>query len=305
MPIPVQGPQTAVVAKMPASPAASGADARAGKTEQGLSFGDFLDVINPLQHIPIVNTIYREITGDQARVVSKMAGGALFGAVGGLVASIVDGIVETTTGKDTGSHLVAMLRSGEADFDTDTARGTDVASLENWGGEKTADENLRQVASAETAGDDDIEYTPPAVAQHIAPVQAQAKPVVRTTADDTRALANLYQSRNASQPQPLHSSVSLNGVRGAAFTGLPSPQTVAANPNLITAARAAPAAGVGGNKTVAAQTAGWVRLMEAAEGSRGNASGGLAQATIAKAMASYGAGSAGINPASALAAGRR
>jgi hypothetical protein len=61
----------------------------------------------------------------------------------------------------------------------------------------------------------------------------------------------------------------------------------------------------GTNKTVAAQTAGWVRLMEAAENARSNATGGLAQATIAKAMASYGAGSAGVNPASAFAASRR
>ncbi|MGB6086494.1 MAG: hypothetical protein WBF74_07845, partial [Parvibaculum sp.] len=28
-------------------------------------FSDFLDVINPLQHIPIVSSIYRELTGDE------------------------------------------------------------------------------------------------------------------------------------------------------------------------------------------------------------------------------------------------
>ena len=304
MPIPVQGPQTAA-ARTLNGPAPSGASERAGagETDAGISFGDFLDIINPLQHIPIVNSIYREITGDQASVVSKVAGGALFGGVFGFVASLVDGIVETATGKDASSHLVALLRSGEQDFGPDTVQGTDVASLENWGGEKGEGDDLRQVASAEPLGDDDIEYAPTPMVQQIAPVQAQAKQVVRSATDDTRALANLYQSRNASQPQPLHSSVSLSGVRGAAFTGLPSPQTVAANPNLITAARNTSAGGT--NKTVAAQTAGWVRLMEAAEGARSNATGGLAQATIAKAMASYGAGSAGVNPASAFAASRR
>ncbi|MDP6473864.1 MAG: hypothetical protein QF894_03030 [Alphaproteobacteria bacterium] len=30
----------------------------------GFGFDDFLDLINPLQHIPIISTIYREITGD-------------------------------------------------------------------------------------------------------------------------------------------------------------------------------------------------------------------------------------------------
>ncbi len=30
----------------------------------GFSFGDIVDIINPLQHIPVVSTIYREMTGD-------------------------------------------------------------------------------------------------------------------------------------------------------------------------------------------------------------------------------------------------
>ena len=33
--------------------------------EDGLQFGDVLDSINPLQHIPLVSSLYREITGDQ------------------------------------------------------------------------------------------------------------------------------------------------------------------------------------------------------------------------------------------------
>src|SRR3546814_15608721 len=33
----------------------------------GFSFGDFLDIINPIQHIPIVPTIYRAITGDTSQ----------------------------------------------------------------------------------------------------------------------------------------------------------------------------------------------------------------------------------------------
>ena len=33
--------------------------------EDGFDFWDVLDVINPLQHIPFVNTLYREMTGDE------------------------------------------------------------------------------------------------------------------------------------------------------------------------------------------------------------------------------------------------
>ncbi|MBT5049270.1 MAG: hypothetical protein HOM58_12290 [Rhodospirillaceae bacterium] len=32
---------------------------------KGFSFGDFLDIINPLQHIPVVSTIYRMVTEDE------------------------------------------------------------------------------------------------------------------------------------------------------------------------------------------------------------------------------------------------
>ena len=33
--------------------------------KDGFTLGDFLDIINPLQHIPVVSTVYRAITGDK------------------------------------------------------------------------------------------------------------------------------------------------------------------------------------------------------------------------------------------------
>lgn len=75
----------------------------------GFKFSDFLDIINPLQHIPIVSTIYRAITGDQIEAGSRMAGGALFGGPIGLAASVVSAMVNESTGKDPGEHAMAML----------------------------------------------------------------------------------------------------------------------------------------------------------------------------------------------------
>ncbi len=43
----------------------------------GFSFKDVLDTINPLQHIPIVSTIYQSITGDVPSSGANIAGGAL------------------------------------------------------------------------------------------------------------------------------------------------------------------------------------------------------------------------------------
>lgn len=45
----------------------------------GMKFADLLDVINPLQHIPVVSQIYRHLTGDSIRAPFRIAGGALFG----------------------------------------------------------------------------------------------------------------------------------------------------------------------------------------------------------------------------------
>jgi hypothetical protein len=74
-----------------------------------MDFWDFVDIVNPLQHIPVVNTIYRELTGDSIKGVSRIIGGGIFGGVIGLVAGIGSAIVAETTGKDPGEHVLAML----------------------------------------------------------------------------------------------------------------------------------------------------------------------------------------------------
>ncbi|MEX2618525.1 MAG: hypothetical protein WD767_20765 [Alphaproteobacteria bacterium] len=84
--------------------------------EDGLTFGDFLDIINPLQHIPIVSTIYRALTGDEIAPGARIAGGALFGGPIGAGIAIVNAAVEASTGEDIGETVLAALTgSGTAD----------------------------------------------------------------------------------------------------------------------------------------------------------------------------------------------
>ena len=59
-----------------------------------MSFWDFLDIINPLQHIPIVSTIYREITGDTIQPSMRIMGDMLYGGVIGGMASIANAVVD-------------------------------------------------------------------------------------------------------------------------------------------------------------------------------------------------------------------
>ncbi len=81
----------------------------------GFTFLDFLDIINPLQHIPGVSTLYRGITGDEIDPGSRIAGGTLFGGPIGTVVSLANVSLEQRTGQDMGEHMMAWLGGGEED----------------------------------------------------------------------------------------------------------------------------------------------------------------------------------------------
>ncbi|MBF0268064.1 MAG: hypothetical protein HQL44_05700 [Alphaproteobacteria bacterium] len=78
------------------------------------SFWDFVDAINPLQHLPVVSTIYRAITGDEIAPVPRIVGGMLFGGPLGLIGAIANETVRQDTGQDLGEHALAFLFPQEA-----------------------------------------------------------------------------------------------------------------------------------------------------------------------------------------------
>ena len=94
------------------------------------SFGDIVDTINPLQHIPIVATIYRNMTGDKIGAVPRIVGGALWGRIGGFVLGFVNAIVDHITGKDIGDHIYAALfgDSGKSERETAIAQAAESVS---------------------------------------------------------------------------------------------------------------------------------------------------------------------------------
>jgi hypothetical protein len=84
---------------------------------KAISFGDdgasffenLLDIINPLQHIPIVSTIYRAITGDEIAAPARLIGGALFGGPVGFASSAANLIFEEASGDDLAGHALALI----------------------------------------------------------------------------------------------------------------------------------------------------------------------------------------------------
>ena len=82
--------------------------------EDGFTFGDLIDLINPLQHIPGVATLYREFTGDEIAPGARLLGGSLFGGIPGAMSSLINIVVEDSTGKDVGEHVVALFSDKNA-----------------------------------------------------------------------------------------------------------------------------------------------------------------------------------------------
>ena len=80
--------------------------------DEGPSFDDVLDLVNPLHHIPIVGTLYRAVTGDTISTGVRLAGGALFGGPLGFVSAIANAAFTEATGKDVGEQLLALAGFG-------------------------------------------------------------------------------------------------------------------------------------------------------------------------------------------------
>jgi hypothetical protein len=78
------------------------------------SFHDVLDTLNPLQHIPLVSTLYRWVTGDEPGNVASIVGDTLYGGPIGLGVGLLTTAFKAETGKDPG-EMVASAVTGEDD----------------------------------------------------------------------------------------------------------------------------------------------------------------------------------------------
>ena len=77
------------------------------------SFHNLLSIINPLQHIPVIGTLYRAITGDTIGTPERIAGDTLYGGLWGAVSSIADSAFAALTGKDFGDTVLALFTGGQ------------------------------------------------------------------------------------------------------------------------------------------------------------------------------------------------
>lgn len=94
---------------------------------------DALDFINPLQHIPVLGTLYREATGDTIKPSVQVAGSLAFGVLTGSVllsgaVGVASAMIESQTGEEPTIQIAKALFGdtiGEASGETAEPRTVD------------------------------------------------------------------------------------------------------------------------------------------------------------------------------------
>lgn len=78
------------------------------------SLGDFVDIVNPLQHIPVVDRYYQKWTGDEQGYVPQMLGSTLYGGALGAATTLASIGATEVLGKNPVDYVTDKI----ADDDT-------------------------------------------------------------------------------------------------------------------------------------------------------------------------------------------
>lgn len=177
----------------PDSPASDGHDAR---VEAGDFFSTLLDIVNPLQHIPVVSNLYREITGDEISPAARMIGGAMFGGPIGFASASANVLLEQTSGEDVMGHALAMLSDEPADGIPGAAPGPLRQQAGDPGARELAHANVDVIA-------EDIVWSAPRIVPSLAGPDTGAPPVELASAVTPRPAPAGGRSLNAPVAAPV------------------------------------------------------------------------------------------------------
>ncbi len=119
-------------------------------TDDDLSVDDLVDLLNPLQHIPIIGTIYRAVTGDAIKPDVQVAGSLLFGlATGSILLSAASGIASAIFEQSTGEEpTVQVARALFGDEDTVQLAAAETTAIEEADAVDAA--QVAEVAASDT-----------------------------------------------------------------------------------------------------------------------------------------------------------
>jgi hypothetical protein len=169
--------------------------------EATMSFEDFLDMINPLEHIPVISSIYRAIVGENINPVSRIAGDALYGGVFGLASAglsaagaIADEVFAANNdGQSASEIVVAALFGDDRAEKVQVAQAPTDAETKKVAGTQTPDPVGMQTAAVTSPAAADTLTTPFQVASKGFPLDKSKLPFGGVM--DSGALANAKQNQ--------------------------------------------------------------------------------------------------------------
>jgi hypothetical protein len=141
-------------------------------------FENVLDIVNPLEHLPIVSTIYHALTGNQSGDVEKVAGDTLYGGVIGLASSVADLAFEKITGKDFGDTMLSMVGLGGDDSGKNTVLAANTAKAPDTETAATAALNTASLTSNARITPVAMPFMPSVIAPLATPAQLTAPATV-------------------------------------------------------------------------------------------------------------------------------
>jgi len=116
----------------------------AAQTTEGFGFADLIDIVNPLQHIPIVSNIYRGITGDTIGSFANIVGSTLFGGPIGGGLALANEIIQGGSGKSAAEH-VASAFTGDSNGDEGRVHLASLNEIEPESGDSNFNNGSRKI----------------------------------------------------------------------------------------------------------------------------------------------------------------
>ncbi|MGH7034230.1 MAG: hypothetical protein ACREFL_10915 [Stellaceae bacterium] len=78
-------------------------------SHDGFGFKDLLDIVNPLQHLPIIGSVYRYLTGDELSGGARIVGDTIYGGPIGFGVGVVSTLLTDSDGRDLGEKALAAV----------------------------------------------------------------------------------------------------------------------------------------------------------------------------------------------------
>jgi hypothetical protein len=78
-------------------------------SHDGFGFKDLLDIVNPLQHLPVIGSVYRYLTGDELSGGARIVGDTIYGGPIGFGVGVVTTLLADSDGRDLGEKALAAV----------------------------------------------------------------------------------------------------------------------------------------------------------------------------------------------------